>query len=46
MYAIGVRTPYTAHLTLDGASQVVDSLTQVDLARLSEPPGQDATRRP
>jgi HAD superfamily hydrolase (TIGR01509 family) len=46
MYVIGVRTPYTAHLTLDGASQVVDSLTQVDLARLSEPPGQDAKRRP
>jgi HAD superfamily hydrolase (TIGR01509 family) len=31
MTVIGVRTPYTAHLSLDGALQIVDSLTEVDL---------------
>jgi HAD superfamily hydrolase (TIGR01509 family) len=28
---LGVRTPYTAHLELDGAARVVDSLTELDL---------------
>jgi HAD superfamily hydrolase (TIGR01509 family) len=31
MAVLGVRTPYTAHLTLDGAQLVIDSLTQLDL---------------
>jgi HAD superfamily hydrolase (TIGR01509 family) len=31
MTVIGVRTQYTAHLSLDGALQIVDSLTEVDL---------------
>lgn len=29
---LGVRTPYTAHLQLEGASRVVDSLTDLDLS--------------
>jgi len=33
MTVIGVRTPYTAHLALDGVLFTVDSLTEVDLAR-------------
>jgi beta-phosphoglucomutase-like phosphatase (HAD superfamily) len=31
MTVIGVRTPYTAHLTLDGVLQTVDSLADLDL---------------
>ncbi|MDQ3809686.1 MAG: HAD family phosphatase [Chloroflexota bacterium] len=31
MAVLGVRTPYTAHLPLDGAQRVVDSLTELDL---------------
>lgn len=31
MRVIAVRTPYTRHLTLEGADEVVDSLDQVDL---------------
>jgi HAD superfamily hydrolase (TIGR01509 family) len=31
MYVIGVRTPYTAHLSLEGADRIVDSLSQVAL---------------
>ena len=31
MQVLGVRTPYTAHLTLVGATRVVDSLTDLDL---------------
>jgi HAD superfamily hydrolase (TIGR01509 family) len=31
MAVLGVRTPYTAHLTLDGAQLVIDSLTELDL---------------
>lgn len=30
MTVLGVRTPYTAHLHLDGAARVVDSLVDVD----------------
>lgn len=30
MTVVGVRTPYTAHLSLDGAATVVDSLTELD----------------
>jgi HAD superfamily hydrolase (TIGR01509 family) len=32
MAVLGVRTPYTAHLPLDGATRVVDSLSELDLA--------------
>ncbi len=31
MTVLGVRTPYTAHLQLDGAARVVDSLAELDL---------------
>jgi HAD superfamily hydrolase (TIGR01509 family) len=31
MTVLGVRTPYTAHLRLDGVSRVVDSLAELDL---------------
>jgi HAD superfamily hydrolase (TIGR01509 family) len=31
MSVLGVRTPYTAHLRLEGAERVVDSLTELDL---------------
>jgi beta-phosphoglucomutase-like phosphatase (HAD superfamily) len=31
MQVIGVRTPYTAHLRLDGVLYIVNSLTEVDL---------------
>jgi HAD superfamily hydrolase (TIGR01509 family) len=31
MTVIGVRTAYTAHLSLDGALRIVDSLTEVEL---------------
>jgi HAD superfamily hydrolase (TIGR01509 family) len=31
MTVLGVRTPYTAHLRLEGAERVVDSLTEVDV---------------
>ncbi len=34
MWVIGVRTPSTAHLTLDGADLVVDSLRDLDLKTL------------
>jgi HAD superfamily hydrolase (TIGR01509 family) len=40
MTVVGVRTPYTAHLTLDGAATVVDSLedlTEATLAGLAPP---------
>jgi HAD superfamily hydrolase (TIGR01509 family) len=33
MTVIGVRTPYTAHLSLDGVLYAVDSLAEVDLAQ-------------
>jgi HAD superfamily hydrolase (TIGR01509 family) len=32
MFVLGVRTPYTAHLHLDGANRVVDSLVDLDLS--------------
>jgi HAD superfamily hydrolase (TIGR01509 family) len=32
MAVLGVRTPYTAHLRLDGAEQIVDSLADLDLS--------------
>jgi HAD superfamily hydrolase (TIGR01509 family) len=31
MAVLGVRTPYTAHLRLDGARRIVDSLAELDL---------------
>jgi beta-phosphoglucomutase-like phosphatase (HAD superfamily) len=31
MRVIGVRTPYTAHLQLDGVERIVDSLCGLDL---------------
>jgi HAD superfamily hydrolase (TIGR01509 family) len=31
MAVLGVRTPYTAHLQLDGAQRIVESLTELDL---------------
>jgi beta-phosphoglucomutase-like phosphatase (HAD superfamily) len=31
MQVVGVRTPYTAHLSLDGAQVIVDSLVELDL---------------
>jgi HAD superfamily hydrolase (TIGR01509 family) len=33
MFVVGVRTPYTAHLHLDGANCIVDSLTELDLSQ-------------
>jgi HAD superfamily hydrolase (TIGR01509 family) len=33
MPVLGVRTPYTAHLQLEGALQVVNSLTEIDLCQ-------------
>jgi len=33
MPVIGVRTPYTAHLQLEGVQQTVDSLAELDLPR-------------
>jgi HAD superfamily hydrolase (TIGR01509 family) len=33
MQVIGVRTPYTAHLQLEGVEQTVDSLAELDLPR-------------
>jgi HAD superfamily hydrolase (TIGR01509 family) len=33
MFVLGVRTPYTAHLHLDGANRIVDSLTDLDLSQ-------------
>ncbi|MDQ6672425.1 MAG: HAD family phosphatase [Chloroflexota bacterium] len=33
MVVLGVRTPYTAHLQLDGAERIVDSLAELDLTR-------------
>lgn len=33
MQVVAVRTPYTAHLSLDGATMIVESLTDVDLDR-------------
>ena len=35
MAVLGVRTPYTAHLRLDGAERIVDSLAELDLAATS-----------
>jgi beta-phosphoglucomutase-like phosphatase (HAD superfamily) len=35
MTVLGVRTPYTAHLTLDGATHIVNSLA--DLPRIGDP---------
>jgi hypothetical protein len=32
MTVLGVRTPYTAHLQLDGAARIVDSLADIDLS--------------
>jgi len=32
MTVLGVRTPYTAHLRLEGAERVIDSLTELDLS--------------
>jgi HAD superfamily hydrolase (TIGR01509 family) len=32
MVVLGVRTPYTAHLQLDGAEKIVGSLAELDLA--------------
>jgi HAD superfamily hydrolase (TIGR01509 family) len=32
MTVLGVRTPYTAHLRLDGAERIVDSLAELDLS--------------
>jgi HAD superfamily hydrolase (TIGR01509 family) len=32
MTVLGVRTPYTAHLQLDGAERIVDSLAELDLS--------------
>jgi HAD superfamily hydrolase (TIGR01509 family) len=34
MTVIGVRTPYTAHLLLTGATRTVDSLTELDLGNV------------
>jgi HAD superfamily hydrolase (TIGR01509 family) len=31
MTVLGVRTPYTAHLSLDGAARIVDSVSELDL---------------
>ena len=31
MFVLGVRTPYTAHLHLEGANRIVDSLADLDL---------------
>jgi HAD superfamily hydrolase (TIGR01509 family) len=36
MQVIGVRTPYTAHLTLEGVLQTVDSLEEIDLRQLTQ----------
>jgi beta-phosphoglucomutase-like phosphatase (HAD superfamily) len=33
MFVLGVRTPVTAHLPLDGAHRVVDSLADLDLSQ-------------
>jgi HAD superfamily hydrolase (TIGR01509 family) len=33
MFVLGVRTPYTAHLHLDGANRIVDSLAGLDLSQ-------------
>jgi len=35
MTVIGVRTPYTAHLTLEGAAEVIESLEAFPIERLS-----------
>jgi HAD superfamily hydrolase (TIGR01509 family) len=32
MAVLGVRTPYTAHLQLEGAARIVDSLAELDLS--------------
>ena len=32
MAVLGIRTPYTAHLSLDGALRIVDSLADLDLS--------------
>ena len=32
MAVLGVRTPYTAHLRLEGAERIVDSLADLDLS--------------
>ena len=32
MAVLGVRTPYTAHLHLDGVERIVDSLAELDLS--------------
>jgi len=48
MQVFGVRTPYTAHLTLDGVLQTVDSLAELDLVQTLTRvrPGQDSNLRP
>ncbi|MBV9893514.1 MAG: HAD family phosphatase [Chloroflexi bacterium] len=48
MQLIGVRTPYTAHLTLDGVLQTVDSLAELDLVQTLTRvrPGQESNLRP
>jgi HAD superfamily hydrolase (TIGR01509 family) len=33
MFVLGVRTPYTAHLHLDGANRIVDSLADLELSQ-------------